>query len=375
MKASKLTRRVFTKRLAAGLSALSITGMRYAEAAAAAPVTNPGKEWERFAKPEDGGFSSARLEAVERMLYPMPTTALLVVKSGKIVYKYGDISQVSYLASARKSVASMLYGKYVSNGTIDLERTIGELGIDESGGLLPIEKQATVRHLLMASSGVYYPAGSPGGNEITPPRGSRKPGTYFLYNNWDFNVVGAVFERMTGKTIFKALAEDLAGPLEFQDFDLSRQRMLGYDKPNQSRYKAYHMFLSGRDMARLGLVMVNGGRWNERQVIPAGWIAESTKRHVKASDVAGGGGLGYGYLWWLPSDTRTGAEWAGSYQANGNFGQHILGMPAIDTVIVHRRAVTDEFAIARNEGLTSASPAGGNADFLKVADAIVAARI
>jgi hypothetical protein len=51
-------------------------------------------------------------------------------------------------------------------------------------------------------------------------------------------------------------------------------------------------------------------------------------------------------------------------------------MPAIDTVIVHRRAVTDEFAIARNEGRTTASPtAVSNADFLKIADDIVAARI
>ena len=307
------------------------------------------------------------------MLYPLPTTSLLIVKSGKVVYKYGDISQVSYLASARKSVASMLYGKYVSNGTINLDRTIGELGIDETGGLLTIEKQATVRHLLMASSGVYYPAGSPGGNEATPARGSQKPGTHFLYNNWDFNVVGAVFQKMTGKTIFQALAEDLARPLQFQDFDPARQRMLGYDRPDQSKYKAYHMFLSGRDMARLGLVMLNGGRWNGQQLIPADWIVESTKHHVKAADT---GGLGYGYLWWLPSDVRTGREWANSYEANGNYGQYILVMPEIDTVIVHRRAVTDEFAIARNEGRTNAAPAPVTNDaFLKVADAIVAARV
>ena len=373
METSTLTRRAFTHCLVVGLSTLIVRGRR-SLLGAASSSSNPGKEWDTFRTAEEAGFSGAKLRQIEQTLYPMPTTALLIIKSGKVVYKYGNVSQASYLASARKSVASMLYGKYVSNGTIDLDRTLGDLGIDEAGGLLPIEKTATVRHLLMASSGVYYPAGSPGGSETPPPRGSKNPGTYFLYNNWDFNVVGAIFEKLTGKPIFQALAEDLARPLEFQDFDMSRQRMLGYDRPNQSKYKAYHMFLSARDMARLGLLMVNGGRWNGEQVIPANWVAESTKLHVRAA--ATGGGSGYGYLWWLPSETHLGTEWVGSFEANGNYGQYILGMPAIDTVIVHRRAVTDEFAIARNEGRTTVSPtAVSNADFLKIVDDILAARI
>lgn len=148
--------------------------------------------------------------------------------------------------------------------------------------------------------------------------------------------------------------------------------MLGYNDPNTSRFKAYHLFLSGRDMARLGVLMVNGGKWDGKQIVPADWVTESTKRRVRAVDMSARGESGYGYLWWLPSDTRTGAEWASSYLANGNFGQYILCMPAIDTVIVHRRAVTDEFAVARNLGLTNASPVGGNVEFLKIADAIVA---
>ena len=60
----------------------------------------------------------------------------------------------------------MLYGKYVASGRIDLDRTLATLGIDEAGeGLLAIEKEATVRHILMSRSGVYWRAGSPGGNE------------------------------------------------------------------------------------------------------------------------------------------------------------------------------------------------------------------
>ncbi len=372
---NRLTRRSFVRSVAAGVPLSGFAFARQSAMATAASGSNPGREWTRVAKPEDEGFSSTALHSVERTLYPLATTSLMIVRSGRVVYTYGDVSQISYLASARKSVLSMLYGKYVANGTIDLDRTIGDLGIDENGGLLPIERRAKVRHLLTSSSGVYYPAGSPGGNESTPARGSKEPGAYFLYNNWDFNVAGAVFEKLTGQSVFQALARDLAEPLQFQDFDPTRQRMLGYDNPNTSKYKAYHLFLSGRDMARLGAVMVNGGRWNGRQIVPGDWVTESTRRRVRAADMAAGGESGYGYLWWLPSDSRQTAAWSGSYMANGNYGQYLLCLPALDTVIVHRRAVTDEFAIARNLGRTGASPAGGNIDFLKIADAVIAARI
>jgi CubicO group peptidase (beta-lactamase class C family) len=87
----------------------------------------------------------------------------MVVCAGKIAYSYGDPSRASCLASVRKSILSMLYGRYVTNGQIDLNRTIGEIGVDEAGeGLLPIEESATIKHPLMSSSGIYWPAGSSG---------------------------------------------------------------------------------------------------------------------------------------------------------------------------------------------------------------------
>jgi hypothetical protein len=95
--------------------------------------TNPAMTWERFSSPEAAGFSSSGLDTLEQTLFTKPTTSLLIVTRDKIVYSYGDISYVSYLASARKSVLSILYGKYVANGTIDLNKTVGELGISEAG--------------------------------------------------------------------------------------------------------------------------------------------------------------------------------------------------------------------------------------------------
>jgi CubicO group peptidase (beta-lactamase class C family) len=108
--------------------------------------------------------------------------------------------------------------------------------------------------------------------------------------------------------------------------------------------------------------------------VPAAWVRESTTARVPGSAVGRGGELGYGYLWWIPETRRT-APWAGSYMASGQFGQFILVLPAIDTVIVHRRAVTDEYAIARNLGRTRFEPTRVlGPDFLKLADMVVAAK-
>ena len=336
----------------------------------------PSATWEEYSGISESGFTPAGVTSVSMMLRDLPTTSLMVVAGGKIAFKYGDVTEVSYLASARKSILSMLFGSYVESGAIDLERTIGDLGIDDVGGLLPIEKSATIADLLTARSGVYHPAASPGSDKNAPARGSQRPGSYFYYNNWDFNVLGAVFEKLTGKTVFAAFQSDLAGPLQLQDFDPSRQRMLGIEE--QSRYPAYHFFLSARDMARLGLVMVRQGRWSGRTVVPQAWVQASTSVKVPSSGLTGsfkGRPLGYGYLWWLPEARSSTEDWARSFLAAGNYGQFILGLPQIDTVIVHRVAVPDRFAVARNLGTDLSLLKGVSAsEFLKIADTVLSAR-
>jgi CubicO group peptidase (beta-lactamase class C family) len=88
--------------------------------------------------------------------------------------------------------------------------------------------------------------------------------------------------------------------------------------------------------------------------------------------------MAYGYLWWIPTEAKRGPRWRGAFAALGNYGQNILGLPEIDTVIVSRRAVTDQFAIARNLGKTDAAPAGGSisgAAFFGAAEKIAAAAV
>ncbi len=92
----------------------------------------------------------------------------------------------------------MLFGRYVAEGKIDLDMTIGEIGVEEEEGLLPLEKTAKVKDLLTSSSGVYHAAGSPGGNE-THQNAQDETWLGLPLQQLDFNVLGAIFEERTGK--------------------------------------------------------------------------------------------------------------------------------------------------------------------------------
>ena len=124
-------------------------------------MTFPGERWEVVARGDllaYGWSAEALRRATEFVRDSANSTGIVVVDRGRVVWTYGDIEELSYLASARKSLLAMLYGYWVENGTIDLETTLSDLGFDDIGGLLPVEKQATVHDLITARSGVYHPA-------------------------------------------------------------------------------------------------------------------------------------------------------------------------------------------------------------------------
>lgn len=99
---------------------------------------------------------------------------MMVISHGRVVYEYGDLAKISYLASCRKSVLAMLYGNYVASGRIPLNKTLREMNFDDVGGLLPRELDATIEDLITARSGVYHPASYPGDASIPRRRAARK---------------------------------------------------------------------------------------------------------------------------------------------------------------------------------------------------------
>ena len=299
----------------------------------------PGESWSKVKNPEELGYSSEKLSFAKEKISKADTAAVVIVINGKILYEWGEVERKFYVHSIRKSFLSALFGPYVKEGIIYLDRTLEDIRIDDiHPSLSRIEKTATIRDLLKARSGIYHDAAAetPQMRELKPLRHSHKPGSFWYYNNWDFNALGTIFEILTGKEIFQAFYDDISVPLQMEDFEVSDGSK---ETISESIHPAYHFKMSARDMARFGLLMLRNGKWGNTQVIPAVWVEESTKAHSDASLFQADG---YGYMWWVAVEEHKykhlwGVELkSGTFSARGYGGHYLIVIPEYDMVFVHR---------------------------------------
>jgi CubicO group peptidase (beta-lactamase class C family) len=303
-----------------------------AAAAAALPIDHalaaPGAHWAEMADPVAAGWSADGLAAVEREAADLGATAVMVVGDGEVVVQTGDITRKVNVASVRKSFLGALYGVAVGEGRIAIDATLAVLAIDDRPpALTDAEKQARVADLLSARSGVYHPAALETAEMQAgrPPRGSHPPGTFWYYNNWDFNTLGGIYRQLTGEDIYESFARRIAGPIGMEDFSPADGR---YVADAVSLYPAYLFRMNARDMARFGELYRDGGTWNDRQVVPTDWVRTSTLPKTETSEPPP---RGFGFLWWtLPSDVYG----LGAAATIGNGGQFIVLVPARHLVLV-----------------------------------------
>ena len=189
----------------------------------------PKDHWEKAPSPETLGYSSEKLEKAEAFSRTIDTAAVMIVVDGVVLDSWGETTKKFNVHSIRKSFLSALYGIHVNAGTIDLSKTMEELGIDDNEpSLSDVEKKATVHQLLKARSGVYHLAlyESAGMKAGRPERHSHEPGTHWYYNNWDFNVAGEIFRNLTKTDIFREFKRAIAGPVGMQDFEIAERPAL-----------------------------------------------------------------------------------------------------------------------------------------------------
>ncbi|OJJ14495.1 hypothetical protein BKI52_42715 [marine bacterium AO1-C] len=278
-------------------------------------------------------WNQAKKDRLTKMCEQQLTKVLLVYQNGKLVFEYGDQKQDYNIFSMRKSMVSLLYGIYANEGKINLNANLKKLGIDDFNKLTEQEKEATIMDLLKAKSGVYHQAAyeTPGMMKNRPKRGSHKPGTHWFYNNWDFNALTTIFEKTTGKTVFAAFKEKIADPLKFQDYDIKKQSYIR--EAGVSMHEATIWRLSGRDLLKLGINLLNQGKQDNKVVIPVQWIDRSTKVYSELGILGG-----YGLCWWVAS---RGEHYPfvkfpdRSFSARGTGEQSLVVVPARNMVIVH----------------------------------------
>ena len=299
----------------------------------------PAKSWQPLSSSEKAKWSAEKLAAAHAYADAdsIHTSALMIIQGGKVVDEWGDFDKKIDSYSVRKSLLSALYGIYSAEGVIDINQTLEQLGIDDSPDpLTKEEKQARVVDLLRARSGVYHAVDfeTASMQKSRPSRGSHAPGTFWYYNNWDFNVLGTIFEKKTGLKIGDAFYQRIAKPIGMEDFQPSD---LFYFGGPLSIHPAYHFEITARDLARFGLLYLRHGRWNGKQIVPEAWVERSS--HANEMVKSDGADLGgYEYLWWVDYGGVHFPEVSlpGIYSARGNGGHFLFILPTLDMVIVHR---------------------------------------
>jgi CubicO group peptidase (beta-lactamase class C family) len=296
--------------------------------------TYPGATWDRSPSPERLGWSSDKLKEAKAYAATINTAAFMVLADGVVLDEWGETAKRFNVHSIRKSFLSALYGIQVREGRIQLSKTLADLGIDDRGPLSATEKSATVADLLKARSGVFHAAlyETPEMALARPARGSYPPGTFWYYNNWDFNALGTIYEQAAKASIFAEFKSRISDPLEMEDFRIEDG---SYVRGPESIHAAYPFRMTARDMARFGLLYLRGGQWRGRSVVPREWVEESTRAF---SDLGQSGG--YGYLWWVAPNGGphfTSAYFNGRvFSARGAGGHYIVVVPYLDLVVVHR---------------------------------------
>lgn len=327
--------RAAEEREAVPAEAIAVEERHAAEPAAEAPSTAfTGDAW-REASPESVGLDPERLaRGVERVGELAGLRSLLVVRHGRIVaersYAGSDLNQRPHdVKSASKSLLSALVGIALDRGELPgLDATVGELLPEYAAGLPPEKRAITLEQLLAMSSGLASTSGEHYGAWVSSGDWTRaalaRPlvgdaGDSFAYSTGSSHLVSAVLTEATGRTALDYAREHLAGPL-----GITIHSWQG--SPEGYSFGGNSVRMTPRDLARLGQLYLQEGRWNGRQVVPADWVRRSTRRHAEGWPHRYGA---YGYLWWLPPDD----PWD-SFAAIGYGGQFLYVVPELDMLLV-----------------------------------------
>ena len=151
---------------------------------------------------------------------------------------------------------------------------------------------------------------------------AEQPGTRFEYCNGASFVLSAIIQETTGVSALEFAQMHLFGPLGISD-------VVWPSNPQGISVGWGELRMRPHDMAKIGYLYLNEGRWDGEQIVPAAWVAASTRKHVSATLQDG-----YGYQWWVRDD--------GLYMALGYAGQFIFVVPEKDLVVVFTSELAEE---------------------------------
>jgi CubicO group peptidase (beta-lactamase class C family) len=281
--------------------------------------------------------------------------AVLVLVGGRpLVERYYDSSAeaTSNVASVTKSVMSILVGVALDEGVLgSVDQTLSELLPEYVAIMAPDVAGVTLEQVLTMTAGLpedpRAPATSPhyltedwvaailsGGLE-------QPPGEGFAYASAGSHLLSAILVEATGRSVLDYARDKLFNPLGISTDPAAEplaveENLPVYEAasfawpvdPQGTHLGDAFLKISAPDMAKIGQLMLAGGRWDEKQIVPAQWVTESTRAHASTGGY-GVGGDDYGYHWWV-----TTADGHNAFAAAGFGGQLIEVVPDLDLVVV-----------------------------------------
>ena len=293
------------------------------------PFDTPYEQAFERATPESQGISSDLFAALLRELDVSKDTEMhhfMALRHGKVIcecnfapYPKG-MWHVTH--SMCKSITGMAIGMLVEEGKLKLDENIYDIFSEHVNAFSKIFRPViTVENLLTMTSGVTFnESGIVSGNDwlgsFLNASVNGKPGTEFQYNSLNTYVLSAIVTKRTGETLTEYLTPRLFAPLGITKYYWETC-------PKGITKGGWGLFLCAEDMAKLGQLYLQKGKWNDQQLVSEYWIEISTARHLKTQNDT----YGYGYQLWME-------QRPGSFEYNGMLGQNVIIYPEMDMVLV-----------------------------------------
>ena len=254
---------------------------------------------------------------------------------GRVAYDAGKLHD---LRSITKSVTSLVVGIALDRGWIkDVDAPVFSFFPEYDDRRTPEKDHVTLRHLLTMSAGFAWtdPSMSYGRSADTeslmigapdPYRYllelplATPPGQIYQYNSGDTSLLAAVLHKVSGKGFDELVQEVLFNPLGISDVEWMRYAI-------GDPIAGWGLRMRPRDVAKIGQLVLDHGRWHGKQIVPEAWIGQST-----APQFNGEGLFFYGYQWWLGRSLieRREIDWIA---AVGLGGQRLFIVPDCDLVV------------------------------------------
>jgi len=285
--------------------------------------------------PEQQGMQSSRLADMIQYIkeYNVEIHSVLIVRHGKLVldsYFWPFSADMKHIIhSCTKSITSALMGIAIDKGYIkSVHQPIKDYFPELNAAIDHRKQSITIEDLLMMASGLDCKDSYIYGWAGLAAMGSSQDWAHYVLNLSMVATPGTMFEYCNGASYL--LSDILQKATKIKSLDFAAKYLFGPigirgvswpSSPQGVNIGYGGMQLKPHDMARIGWLFLNKGRWGNRQVVSSAWVEASTRRHIDATLFAY-----YGYQWWVDP--------AGYYMAVGYKGQRIFVIPKKDMVVV-----------------------------------------